>query len=64
MNVGRLCKLIPAGLPHEYLGYPKTSLKGMLLSQELMNEVIGSEKSLTPSEIRQRERINKFHRLK
>jgi len=43
MNVARVCKLVPSGLPHEYLGYNKYSLDGMLLSIKLLEKVVAEE---------------------
>jgi len=39
MNVGRVCKAIPAHLPHELLGYEKDDLRGMLLTTKIVNEL-------------------------
>ncbi len=39
MNVGRVCKAIPAHLPHELLGYEKDDLRGMLLTTSIVNEL-------------------------
>lgn len=39
MNVGRVCKAIPAHLPHELLGYEKSDLRGMLLTTAIVNEI-------------------------
>ncbi len=39
MNVCRVCKAIPAHLPHELLGYEKDDLKGMLLTTKIVNEL-------------------------
>ena len=36
MNVGYVCKTIPACFPHELLGYSRNSLKGMLLTQAIV----------------------------
>ena len=44
MSVARVCKLVPSGmLPHEYLGYHKLSLDGMLLTIELLGKVVQEE---------------------
>lgn len=43
MNVGRVCKLFRAGLPHEHLGFSKDSLAGTLLTFEIANKIIEEE---------------------
>ena len=43
MNVARICKYVPSSLPHEYLGYHKLSLDGMLLSIMLLGKVAEEE---------------------
>ena len=40
MNVARVCKLIPSAQPHEFFGYRKDSLDGMLLTIALMTKVV------------------------
>ena len=47
MNVGRMCRAVPAGQPHEYLGFTKTSLKGTLLSIQILDKVIKEENEAT-----------------
>lgn len=43
MNVARVLKIVPSGLPHEYLGFHKLSLDGMLLTIELISKVVAEE---------------------
>jgi hypothetical protein len=43
MNVARMCKAFRCGLPHEYLGFTKNSLEGMLLSIDLATRVMEEE---------------------
>jgi len=47
MNVGRVCKLFRAGLPHEHLGFTKDSLAGTLLTFEIANKIIEEENAAT-----------------
>lgn len=62
LNVGRVCRVFPVYLPHELLGYDKNSLKGMLLTQKITNEVISEEnESVSNTNIgKQKLRFNKF----
>lgn len=39
MNVGYMCKAVPAYLPHELLGYARTSLDGTLLSMDILTKI-------------------------
>ncbi len=47
MNVAKVCRLVPSAMPHEFLGYPKLSLDGMLLTIELIAEVMRLENGAT-----------------
>jgi len=39
MNVALLCKVVPAYLPHELLGFRTDSLQGTLLSIDLLTKI-------------------------
>ncbi len=61
MNVGYVCKTIPAAFPHELLGYTKDSLAGMLLTTKIVDKIITKENEQQSQGSKgQRERINKF----
>lgn len=64
MNVARVCRAIPAHMPHELLGYRRDDLPGMLLTKELVNKVIEEENEHTSDPKGQKARIAKFNRLK
>lgn len=65
MNVARVLKLVPSGLPHEYLGYHKFSLDGMLLTIGLMSKVVAEENAANTAassgNSNQNSRIAKFN---
>ena len=61
MNVGYVCKTIPAYLPHELLGYPSDSLPGMLLTFDIVDKIITKENEQTSQASKgSKSRINKF----
>ena len=60
MNVGRVCKAIPAHLPHELLGYEKDDLRGMLLTTKIVNNLQIEENEAMNDTKGQRARLNKF----
>ena len=64
MNVGRLCTSVQARLPHEYLGYPVDSLKGMLISQALISKVNLEDTAKTTADKKQSNRRSKHASLK
>ena len=67
MNVAKICKIIPAYLPHELLGFNKDSVPGMLLTIDLVNEIIEQENEAQDPNNKfhgSRERFNKFNRLR
>ncbi len=59
MNVGRVCKAIPAHLPHELLGYEKDDLRGMLLTTKIINE-LQMEENDAMNKDSQSSRLRKF----
>ena len=59
MNVGRVCKAIPACLPHELLGFKRDDLRGMLLSTAIVNQLNIEENAAMDSNSAT-SRINKF----
>ena len=63
MNVGRVCKAIPAYLPHELLGYKTNDLRGMLLTAMIINEV-QIEENAAMDKNSQTSRRQKFKRNK
>lgn len=62
MNVGYVCKAIPAYLPHELLGYQTTSLKGMLLTVKIVEKMNEEEAKQTNDKTGQHARRSKFKR--
>ena len=60
MNVGYVCKAIPAYLPHELLGHPKDSLKGMLLSMDIIENINQEEEKQMNDKTGQTARVKKF----
>ena len=64
MNVGHVCKAIPAYLPHELLGYKKDSLKGMLLTMEIVEKINEEEEKQTNDKTGQSQRLRKFRSRK
>jgi len=60
MNVGNVCKAIPAYLPHELLGYKTDSLPGMLLSIKILEKIIEEENKQINDKSGQTARIHKF----
>lgn len=63
MNVGRVCKAIPAHLPHELLGYEKDDLRGMLLTTSIVNE-LQIEENAAMDKNSQSSRLRKFKTTK
>lgn len=59
MNVGRVCKAIPAYLPHELLGYETSDLRGMLLTTKIINE-LQIEENAAMDKNSQTSRLRKF----
>ena len=59
MNVGRICKAIPAYLPHELLGFKSDDLSGMLLTTRIVNE-LNIEENKAMQNPKQTARFNKF----
>lgn len=59
MNVGRVCKAIPAHLPHELLGYKADDVKGMLLTTKIVSK-LQSEENAAMHHGSQSARLNKF----
>jgi len=64
MNVGYVCKAIPAYLPHELLGYQRNSLKGMLLTIKIIENINIEEEKQTNDKTGQSERLRKFKNLR
>ncbi len=64
MNVGHVCKAIPAYLPHELLGYEKDSLKGMLLTMKIVEKINEEEEKQTNDKTGQSQRLRKFRSRK
>ena len=62
MNVGYVCKAVPAYLPHELLGYPTDSLKGMLLTVKIVEKINEEEAKQTNDKTGQHARRRKFER--
>jgi len=60
MNVGYMCKYVPAHLPHEVLGLPLDSLPGTLLSIEILGKVAEEESKETSDKTGQSARRRKF----
>ena len=59
MNVGRVCKAIPAHLPHELLGYEADDVRGMLLTSKIVSQ-LQTEENAAMHKSNQSARINKF----
>lgn len=67
MNVAKVCKIIPAYMPHELLGFHKDSVPGMLLTIDLVNDIIEQENEANNPENKyhgSRQRFEKFNRLR
>ena len=60
MNVGYMCKIVPAYLPHELLGFKKDSLPGTLLSIEILGKIVEAENKQVTDKTGQTQRRNKF----
>ena len=60
MNVGNVCKAIPAYLPHELLGYKTDSLLGMLLSIKILEKILEEENKQINDKTGQHARVHKF----
>ncbi len=65
MNVGQICKQIPAYLPHELFGFPADSLEGTLLTAAILTKLNRMENEAGKEHnVQRNSRMNKFNRNK
>ena len=65
MNVGHVCKQIPAYLPHELFGFDQNSLPGMLLTIDILSKVNDQEaEASSEKNVKQHNRYSKFKKNK